>query len=789
MSGPVCIGSDVGTLNRTFQGTIDEVAVFNQTLSPTEIYGLYKKGLGLDAIGPSIPSQPQSLALLAGRTARFSVTASGDPPLSYRWRRNGANLSDGGNISGVTTPTLTVSNVDLINDAGGYDVVVANLVSSISSSVATLTVVASNSLPAPYEAKLRSDNPIAYWRLNEAVDSQYAFDYWGGNIATNENVTLGVAGPQPPDFTGLESTNTAGQYASLSTADTASRASLMNNRSAFSIIGWFNCPSLPIANRVGLFGQNDVCEFGFHANGPDGLAQIGIWTPRGAAFLNQSNIVANAWYLVAAVGDGANVSLTLVSTNGSGGFQVLQAVTPHAATTNYGFAPYPFRIGGGGILDASGNYFDGLIDEVAVFDRALSVAELSDLFGAALTGGELPPGISQNPVSLILYAGRTAVFTVSAVGTSPAYQWRKNGAPMTNGGNVTGVTTPTLTITNVSAFDAADYEVVITNRVGSVTSAPPATLTVISAPAGGFEATMVGLNPLAYYRLNETNDPSSGTVIAYDYLGGRHGLYGTASQNAFNGILGPLPPVFAKFETNNAALGTTAATTASYATAPFGSLSTNTVTMTMWVCPTGALDDYTGLLVNRNSGVAGGFGYTGGQIGYTWNNNSANTYNFRSGLVPPTNVWSFVALVVTPTNAIVYMINTNGAFSATNELAHTADVFGNNWQIGHDDNDNNANRTFNGFIDEVGVFNYALTAAQIEQLAYSSGLPQPIRLSIYPSGANTVLLNWTGSASSYTIQIKTNLTESVWSNVLTTNGQSVLLPATEASSFFRVQGN
>jgi hypothetical protein len=346
-----------------------------------------------------------------------------------------------------------------------------------------------------------------------------------------------------------------------------------------------------------------------------------------------------------------------------------------------------------------------------------------------------------------------------------------------------------LTITNISAANEGDYDVVITNRAGSVTSAPPATLAVITPPSGGFEATMIGMNPLAYYRLNETNDPLSGTVVAFDYWGGNNGLYGAGAQNAFNGITGPRGPIFSKFESGNAALGTSPGVTGSYATAPVGSLSTNTVTMAMWVNPAGTNEDYAGLLVNRGSGVAGGFGYTGGQIGYTWNNNSANTYNFRSGLVPPTNQWSFVALVVTPTNAIVYMINTNGVFSATNELAHTADVFGNNWQIGHDNNDANANRTFNGTIDEVGVFTYALTADQIRQLAYSSGLDQPIQVSIYSTGTNTVLLNWSGNAASYVIQIKTNLTDGTWTDLSNTSAQSAVLPATEASSFFRIRRN
>ncbi|HEX5221189.1 MAG TPA: LamG-like jellyroll fold domain-containing protein [Verrucomicrobiae bacterium] len=741
--GITTIGTDPSATatpqDRAFSGTIDEVAVFNRALPQTEIYNLYKKGLGLNAIGPTIPTQPKSLALYEGRTAKFQITASGDTPLTYQWRRNNLNLSDGGNISGANTPSLTINNVSIAANAGDYDIVVGNIAGSVTSSVVTLTIVASNSTPAAYEAQLRQKNPVAYWRFSEPNGSASAFDYWGGNIATNEFVALELPGPATPDFVGLESTNTAAQYDGFS-ASTATTESLMNNRAQFSIIGWFNTAG-PIGERVGLFGQNDVCEFGFHGLGPDGLAQVGIWTPRGAAFLNQTNIMPGVWYMVAAVGSGTNVALTLVSTNGGGGFQVLQAVTSHAATTNYGSSGFPFRIGGGGILDVTGNFFTGVIDEVAVYDRALSVGELSDLFGAALTGGVLPPGISSVTGPTTLYAGRTATFQVNAVGTAPQFQWRSNGVALVDGGNLSGSLTPTLTITGVTAANAASYDVIVSNSAGSVTSAPPITLTVITPVPGSYEATVIAASPLAYYRLNSTNDPAFGTEPNLEFVGGFNGVYGSGSQNGFNNILGPQPPIFT-FETDNPALATFSATANSFATAPFGSLSTNNVTFTMWIQPTGAFDNFSGLLMNRGSGVAGGFGFgTGGQLGYTWNNNNANTYNFASGLIPPVGEWSFAALVVEPARATIYLYSPSvGLLSATNAIAHTPDVFGNNWRIGHDNNDGNANRTFNGLIDEVAVFNYSLTPAQLLSL-YAAGAPVPVSLSITQSGSD-VTLTW-----------------------------------------------
>jgi hypothetical protein len=164
--------------------------------------------------------------------------------------------------------------------------------------------------------------------------------------------------------------------------------------------------------------------------------------------------------------------------------------------------------------------------------------------------------------------------------------------------------------------------------------------------------------------------------------------------------------------------------------------------MAMWVNPNGTFDQFAGLLMNRNAGVAGGFGYAGGQIGYTWNNNNANTYNFRSGFVPPLNQWSFVGMVVTPTNATIYYGNPPSPLqSAVNVVAHTADVFGNNWQIGSDnsDNANSGARNFVGSIDEVVVFTRSLSPTEMNTL-YSVGVNgQAVSLSIQRSGNNYVV--------------------------------------------------
>ena len=69
------------------------------------------------------------------------MTALGTAPLSFQWLQNGTNLDNVGNVSGVQTPTLTLANV-AGNNAGTYQAIVSNSWGSVTSQVATLTVLA-----------------------------------------------------------------------------------------------------------------------------------------------------------------------------------------------------------------------------------------------------------------------------------------------------------------------------------------------------------------------------------------------------------------------------------------------------------------------------------------------------------------------------------------------------------------------------------------------------------------------------------------------------------------------
>jgi len=76
----------------------------------------------------------------------------------------------------------------------------------------------------------------------------------------------------------------------------------------------------------------------------------------------------------------------------------------------------------------------------------------------------VPPSIQMQPTSQTVNGGAPVTFTVSASGTSPAYQWFHNGVA------IPGASTASITLNGVGLADAGQYRVVVSNSGGAATS-------------------------------------------------------------------------------------------------------------------------------------------------------------------------------------------------------------------------------------------------------------------------------------------------------------------------------
>jgi hypothetical protein len=101
---------------------------------------------------------------------------------------------------------------------------------------------------------------------------------------------------------------------------------------------------------------------------------------------------------------------------------------------------------------------------------------------ATLTVG-IPPAVTAQPASVTNLAGGNVVFSASVTGSPTlAYQWRKNGGNLANGGGISGATSNVLTLTSVTTNSSGNYTLAVTNLFGAATSSV-ATLTVVLPPA------------------------------------------------------------------------------------------------------------------------------------------------------------------------------------------------------------------------------------------------------------------------------------------------------------------
>src|SRR5688500_9204956 len=117
--------SNLSAGNHTIIVVYDGASPFNGSSSAEMIHTVNSP--------PSIINQPFPQTVGAGCNTSFSVTANGTEPITYQWRKDGAD------ITGANSATLTINNVAAA-DGGNYDVVISNSCGTATSNAATLTV-------------------------------------------------------------------------------------------------------------------------------------------------------------------------------------------------------------------------------------------------------------------------------------------------------------------------------------------------------------------------------------------------------------------------------------------------------------------------------------------------------------------------------------------------------------------------------------------------------------------------------------------------------------------------
>jgi hypothetical protein len=145
---------------------------------------------------PVVTAPPTNVTVVAGAPAGFSVGAGGTAPLTYQWRRNGNSIANATN-AGFNLASAQPS------DAGDYTVVVANSVGSVTSSVATLTILVPPQIvsspqsrrvklghPATFNVSASGSAPLTYqWRFNTQIIAGAT-----SNSLNLTNVQVGSAG-------------------------------------------------------------------------------------------------------------------------------------------------------------------------------------------------------------------------------------------------------------------------------------------------------------------------------------------------------------------------------------------------------------------------------------------------------------------------------------------------------------------------------------------------------------------------------------------------------------------
>lgn len=274
-----------------------------------------------------------------------------------------------------------------------------------------------------------------------------------------------------------------------------------------------------------------------------------------------------------------------------------------------------------------------------------------------------------------------------------------------------------------------------------------------ASAATAYESAVLALRPTGFWLLNETNG-----TIAFDSSGnGNNGAYQPMVGLGVPGV--PNSP-FSGFASNSLAASFNGGTN-SWVTLTNLPVRSANFTVTAWIYPTDGSSLGTILWNKSQDSGLGDYFAIPSELGYNWNDD-ANTWGYQSGLFPPVRQWSFVAMVITPANAVFYLGDMNGVLSSvTNNEPNTAVNFTIGSVIGSVGSAS-PGTSFNGSMSHAAIFNSSLTPSQITQLYLQSntnnGGPPPVVTGLSVTAGNAqASLRWNTASwgTSYNVKRST----------------------------------
>jgi hypothetical protein len=149
-------------------------------------------------------------------------------------------------------------------------------------------------------------------------------------------------------------------------------------------------------------------------------------------------------------------------------------------------------------------------------------------------------------------------------------------------------------------------------------------------------------------------------------------------------------------------------------------------TLSAWIQRDGDQRPWAGLIFNRGETNVGGLNFgTHNELRYHWDADSGASYPWDPGLVVPDKQWVHVALVIEPGQTRMYLTTRDGVTSATQMVGHGRQMPAAETCIGYDKNFNYPGRFFKGMMDDVRMYDRALSAAEVAELASQRPMDVP----------------------------------------------------------------